>query len=103
MYQHQTIEEIGWKTYFGVFIFQLRTLILHFVFFTILRISTYVHVKRKKVKPELFPDICRNDLIEVNCSSSAWNRLLPFIFQEVWSIILLLHLINKVVAALVLI
>lgn len=61
------------------------------------------YVKRKKVNAELFPDICRNDLIEVNCSSSAWNRLLPFIFQEVWLIILILHLINKVVAALVLI
>ena len=33
----------------------------------ILRISTYVYVKRKKVNPELFPDIYRNDLIEVNC------------------------------------
>ena len=69
----------------------------------ILRIFTCVYVKRKKVNAELFPDICRNDLTEVNCSSSAWNRLVPFIFQEVWSIILLLHLINKVVAALVLI
>lgn len=67
----------------------------------ILRISTYVYVKCKKVIPELFPDICRNDLIEVNCSSLPWNRLLPFIFQEVWSIILILHLVNKVVAALV--
>ena len=60
-------------------------------------------MKRKKVNAELFPDICRNDLIEVNCFSSAWNRLLPFTFQEVWLIILILHLINKVVAALVLI
>ena len=33
VYQHQTKKEISWKTYFGVFIFQLRTLILHFVFF----------------------------------------------------------------------
>ena len=33
----------------------------------ILRISTYVYVKRIKVNPELFPDICINDLIEVNC------------------------------------
>lgn len=70
---------------------------------SILRIATYVYVKCKKVNAELFPDICRNDLIEVNCSSSAWNRLLLFISQEVWSIILLLHFIYKVVAALVLI
>lgn len=69
----------------------------------ILRISTYFYVKRKKVNAELFPDICRNDLIEVNCFSSAWNRLLPFIFQEVWSVILILHLISKVVPTLVLI